>query len=37
LVREGKSLGRSLAEMWDGPWNRDVHRLISHTTYRLPQ
>lgn len=36
LVRHGKSLGRSLAESWDGPWNRDVTRLIAHTTYRLP-
>ena len=37
LVRNGKSLGRSLAELWDGPWNRDVSRLIAHTTYTLPQ
>jgi glutamate--cysteine ligase len=37
LVRDGKSLGRSVAELWDGPWNRDVARLIAHTTYRLPQ
>jgi glutamate--cysteine ligase len=37
LVRYGKSLGRQLAELWDGPWNRDVTRLIAHTTYRLPQ
>jgi hypothetical protein len=37
LVRAGKSLGRSLAELWDGPWNHDVQRLIAHTTYRLPQ
>jgi glutamate--cysteine ligase len=36
LVRHGNSLGRSLAELWDGPWNRDVGRLIAHTTYRLP-
>lgn len=35
LVRHGKSLGRSLAESWSGPWNRDVTRLIDHTTYRL--
>jgi len=37
LVRDGKSLGRRLAELWDGPWNRDIRRLIDHTTYRLPQ
>jgi glutamate--cysteine ligase len=37
LVRHGKSLGRSLAEVWDGPWNHDVSRLIAHTTYRIPQ
>jgi len=37
LVRHGNSLGRSLAELWDGPWHRDVGRLIAHTTYRLPQ
>lgn len=37
LVRHGNSLGRSLAELWDGSWNRDVRRLIAHTTYRLPQ
>ncbi|MCC6763296.1 MAG: glutamate--cysteine ligase [Deltaproteobacteria bacterium] len=37
LVRHGKSLGRMLAELWEGPWNRDVTRLIEHTTYRLPQ
>jgi glutamate--cysteine ligase len=37
LVRYGNSLGRSLAELWDGPWNRDVGRLIEHTTYRIPQ
>jgi glutamate--cysteine ligase len=37
LVRYGKSLGRQLAELWAGPWNRDVSRLIAHTTYRLPQ
>lgn len=37
LVRHGKSLGRMLAELWEGPWNRDVSRLIAHTTYRLPQ
>jgi len=36
LVRHGKSLGRSLAELWAGPWNRDVNRLIEHTTYRIP-
>jgi glutamate--cysteine ligase len=36
LVRDGNSLGRRLAELWDGPWNRDVSRLIEHTTYRLP-
>jgi glutamate--cysteine ligase len=36
LVRHGNSLGRSLAELWEGPWNRDVGRLIEHTTYRLP-
>ncbi len=35
LVREGKSLGRRLAELWDGPWNRDIGRLIAHTTYRI--
>ena len=37
LVRHGKSLGRSLAESWDGPWNRDVTRLIAHTTYKIPR
>jgi glutamate--cysteine ligase len=37
LVRHGNSLGRSLAELWDGPWNRDIGRLIAHTTYRLPR
>lgn len=37
LVRHGKSLGRILAELWDGPWNRNIRRLIEHTTYRLPQ
>jgi len=37
LVRHGKSLGRMLAESWEGTWNRDVTRLIAHTTYRLPQ
>jgi glutamate--cysteine ligase len=37
LVRQGNSLGRSLAELWDGPWHRDVGRLIAHTTYRLPE
>ncbi len=37
LVRHGNSLGRSLAALWDGPWNRDVGRLIEHATYRLPE
>lgn len=37
LVRRGKSHGRMLAELWDGPWHRDVAKLIEHTTYRLPQ
>jgi glutamate--cysteine ligase len=37
LVRYGKSLGRQLAELWAGPWNRDITRLIGHTTYRLPE
>jgi glutamate--cysteine ligase len=37
LTRHGKSLGRSLSELWDGPWNRDIRRLIAHTSYRLPQ
>lgn len=37
LVRHGKSLGRCLAELWDGLWNRDISRLISHTSYRLSQ
>ncbi len=37
LVRHGKSLGRMVAELWEGPWNREVTRLIEHTTYRLPQ
>jgi glutamate--cysteine ligase len=37
LVRYGKSLGRQLAELWVGPWNRDIKRLIDHTTYRLPK
>lgn len=37
LVRHGKSLGRIVAELWDGPWNRDINRLIAHTEYRLPQ
>jgi glutamate--cysteine ligase len=37
LVRHGNSLGRNLAELWNGPWNRDVGRLIAHTTYRLSQ
>lgn len=37
LVRHGNSLGRNLAELWDGPWHRDIGRLIAHTTYRLPQ
>ena len=36
LVRHGKSLGRNLVELWEGPWNRDVTQLIAHTTYRLP-
>jgi glutamate--cysteine ligase len=36
LVRDGNSLGRRLAELWEGPWNRDVTKLIEHTTYRLP-
>ena len=36
LVRGGKSLARSFAEMWEGPWNREVGRLIDHTTYRFP-
>jgi glutamate--cysteine ligase len=36
LVRHGKSLGRSLAELWAGPWNQDVRRLIAHTRYRIP-
>ncbi len=36
LVRDGKSLGRRIAELWEGPWNRDVQKLIEHTTYRLP-
>ncbi len=37
LVRQGKSLGRSIVELWEGPWNRDVGRLIAHTTYKLPK
>ncbi len=37
LVRYGKSLGRQLAELWVGEWNRDITRLIQHTTYRIPQ
>ncbi|MEB2283387.1 MAG: hypothetical protein B6D46_06445 [Polyangiaceae bacterium UTPRO1] len=37
LVHHGKSLGRILAELWEGSWHRDVTRLIAHTTYRLPQ
>ena len=37
LVRDGKSLGRRVVELWEGPWNRDVRKLIEHTTYRLPQ
>jgi glutamate--cysteine ligase len=36
LVRHGKSLGRRLAELWEGPWNRDIRRLIAHTTYKIP-
>jgi len=36
LVRHGNSLGRTLAELWEGSWNRDVRRLIAHATYRLP-
>jgi len=36
LVRGGRSLGRLLAEQWEGSWNRDLTRLIAHTTYRLP-
>jgi glutamate--cysteine ligase len=36
LVRNGKSLGRRLAELWAGPWNQDVRRLIAHTRYRIP-
>lgn len=36
LVRRGKSLGRLLAERWQGEWHGDITRLIAHTTYRLP-
>ncbi len=36
LVRQGKSHGRLLAERWAGAWHGDIHRLIAHTTYRLP-
>jgi glutamate--cysteine ligase len=36
LVREGKSLGRLLAERWEGEWHRDLAKLIAHTSYRMP-
>jgi glutamate--cysteine ligase len=36
IVRRGKSLGRILAERWEGEWHRDIAKLIEHTTYRLP-
>jgi glutamate--cysteine ligase len=36
LVRRGKSLGRLLAERWQGEWHGDIARLLAHTTYRLP-
>ncbi|HEY2387258.1 MAG TPA: glutamate--cysteine ligase [Candidatus Binatia bacterium] len=37
LVRHGKSQGRLLAERWEGEWQRDMQKLIAHTSYRLPQ
>jgi len=36
LVRRGKSLGRLLAERWEGEWHRDMARLIAHASYQLP-
>ena len=36
LVRHGKSQGRLLAERWQGEWQRDMQKLIAHTSYRLP-
>jgi glutamate--cysteine ligase len=37
LVRHGKSQGRLLAERWEGEWQRDMQKLIAHTSYRLPE
>ncbi len=37
LVRQGKSPGRLLAERWEGEWQRDMQKLIAHTSYRLPE
>jgi glutamate--cysteine ligase len=37
LVHHGKSQGRLLAERWEGEWQRDMQKLIAHTSYRLPE
>ena len=36
LVRSGKSLGRLLAERWEGEWHRDMAQLIAHASYQMP-
>jgi glutamate--cysteine ligase len=37
LIRSGESLARLIATRWDGEWQRDITRLIHHTSYRLAE
>lgn len=36
LVRRGRCPAELIIEQWEGPWDRDMRRLVDGTAYRLP-